>query len=341
MRTPGRETALMMSTEPKKRLKVFEPLERLRPDGFLFRRWHGLIFPPFIDPEIAERMRTSWDTDEDDIFISTHQKVGTHLTKKFVVEILRHLSAYPEGSGIREGDIGHHTVPWPEVLASQHGLEAFHQFLEQTKGRPRVWYMHSPAELLPFRSIHPKSKFIFVLRDPRSVVVSQYYFYRSHPLLGVPNHLKMEDFLPMFLEGGLYFGDYHHHTLEWMNGCRGRIAKEQLLVLRYEDLVERKEACVERLSTHIMPGRSLTASQRKFIADSTDFETMKQGIIEKPGSFHFNPQTFFRAGQTEGWREHLDEEQRERIDEKSERIWGAGRLTHPDTSGVQTLTSLF
>lgn len=337
MRITGCQTALSMSTEPKKKLKVFEPLERLRPDGFLFRRWHGLIFPPFIDPDIAEQLRTTWDTDEYDVFISTHQKVGTHLTKKFVVEILRQLGGYPEESGIGAGDIGHGTVPWPEVLASQHGLDAFHQFLDQTKGRPRVWYMHSPWELLPFRSIHPKSRFIFVLRDPRSVVVSQFFFYRSHPLLGVPDSLTMEDFLPMFLKGDMYFGDYHRHTLEWMAGCRGRINRDQMLVMRYEDLVDRKEASVERIAAHILPGVVPTETQRKDIADSTEFETMKQGIIDKPGSFHFNPQTFFRAGQTAGWHSHLDDYQRSLIDEKSERIWGAGHIQYPDMSGVQSL----
>jgi hypothetical protein len=42
--------------------------------------------------------------------------------------------------------------------------------------------MHSSAEPLPFRSILPKSKFIFAFRDPRSAVVSQYFFYKSYPL---------------------------------------------------------------------------------------------------------------------------------------------------------------
>jgi hypothetical protein len=308
-----------MSDQPRKRLTVFEPLERLHPDGFLYRQWHDRIFPPFIDPAIGQALMDGWDTDEYDIFISTHQKVGTHLTKKFVVEILRNLLPYPEVSGIQAGDIGHATVPWPEVLASQHGLEAFYQFLEQTKGRPRVWYMHSPADVLPFRSIHPQSRFIFVLRDPRSVVVSQYFFYKSHPLLGVPDSLTMEEFLPMFLDGGLYFGDYHQHTLDWIAGCHGRIHRDQMLVLRYEDLVDQKVRSVDAIAKHILPGHELSDEKRRTIAASTAFDTMKQGIINNPGSFHFNPETFFRSGKTEGWTSHLNDGQCARINEKSEK----------------------
>jgi hypothetical protein len=334
MRPAGRQTPLMMSDQPRKRLKVFDPLDRLRPDGFLFRHWNGRIFPPFIDPVIGEALVESWDTDEHDIFISTHQKVGTHLTKKFVVEILRNLIPYPEDNGIHAGDIGHDTVPWPEVLASQQGLDAFRAFLRRTKGRPRVWYMHSPADVLPFRSIHPDSRFIFVLRDPRSVAVSQYFFYKSHPLLGVPDSLTMEEFMPMFLDGSLYFGDYHQHTLDWVGGCGGRIARDRQLVLRYEQLVENKELSVDAIASHILPGQSLPDAHRSAIAASTEFGTMKQGIIEKPGSFHFNPETFFRSGQTAGWNTHLNDSQRSRIDEKSERIWGSGCYTHPDLGGA-------
>jgi hypothetical protein len=337
MRPAGRQTALIMSDQPRKRLTVFEPLDRLRPDGFLYRTWHGRIFPPFIDPAIGQALKDGWDTDEHDIFISTHQKVGTHLTKKFVVEILRHLLPYPEDSGIHAGDIGHGTVPWPEVLASQHGLDAFYEFLARTKGRPRVWYMHSPADVLPFRNIHPESRFIFVLRDPRSVAVSQYFFYKSHPLLGVPDSLTMEEFLPMFLDGGLYFGDYHQHTLDWVGGCGDRIARDRLLVLRYEDLVERKELAVDAIAGHVAPDKQLSSADRSAIAASTAFGTMKQGIIEKPGSFHFNPETFFRSGQTEGWKTQLDDNQRARIDEKSERVWGSGRFTHPDLGDALTI----
>ena len=337
MRIAGCKTPLTMSDQPRKRLTVFEPLERLRPDGFLYRRWHDRIFPPFIDPSIGQALMDGWDTDEHDIFISTHQKVGTHLTKKFVVEILRHLLPYPNGNGIQAGDIGHATVPWPEVLASQHGQEAFHQFLEQTRGRPRVWYMHSPADVLPFRNIHPKSRFIFVLRDPRSVAVSQYFFYKSHPLLGVPDSLTMEEFLPMFLDGGLYFGDYHQHTLDWIAGCHGRINRDQMLVMRYEDLVDQKVRSVDAIAKHILPGHEISDENRQRIAASTAFDTMKQGIINNPGSFHFNPETFFRSGKTEGWRSNLNDIECAQINEKSEKVWGIGRITHPDLDRALTI----
>lgn len=316
---------------------MFEPLSRLTDDGFLHRSWRGRAYPPFIDPEVCEALATHWDTGPEDIFISSHQKVGTHLTKKYVVEILRTLAVYPAGHGLTSGDIGHHTVPWPEVTASQEGMAYFMARLARTDGLPRPWYLHWYAEDLILRSIHPRSRFIFVLRDPKGAAVSQYFFYRSHPLLGVPPDLDMDRFLGMFLEGALYFGDYHHHARDWVRGCGGRIRPESLLVLRYEDLVERKAEVADAITAHILPGCRLTDEQRRHIIEATAFGTMKQGIIDQPGSFHFNPETFFRSGTTDDWRRHLLPAQAAAIDAKSERVWGAGRTACPDLSGIHTV----
>jgi hypothetical protein len=326
-----------MGHEKSPRLKVFEPLERLTEDGFLHRKWQGRVYPPFIHPDVCQALTERWDTGPEDIFISSHQKVGTHLTKKFVVEILRTLIDYPRWNGLSTGDIGHGTVAWPEVTASQHGMGYFMSRLARTDGLPRPWYLHWHPEPLILRNLHPGSKFIYVLRDPKGAAVSQYFFYRSHPLLGVPQDLSMERFLGMFLEGSLYFGDYHRHVLEWMRGCGQRIAPENLLVVRYEDLVERKPEAADAIAAHILPGSRLTDEQRARITTATEFGTMKKGIIERPGSFHFNPETFFRSGTTDDWMRHLDPAQAAAIDAKSEKIWGTGRTSCPDLTGIQTI----
>ena len=140
----------------------------------------------------------------------------------------------------------------------------------------------------------------------------------------------MEEFLQLFLDGSLYIGDYHQHTLDWLGGCGGRIARDRLLVLRYEQLVESKELSVDAIASHILPGQSLPDAHRSAIAASTEFGTMKQGIIEKPGSFHFNPETFFRSGQTAGWKTHLNDRPPLRHDENRERTRGCGGYAKQD-----------
>ncbi|MFZ9943516.1 MAG: sulfotransferase domain-containing protein [Bacteroidia bacterium] len=315
----------MSEQPPKSKFKVLEPVERLIPDGLIYKKWQGRIYPPFIDPKWVEWLMNSWDTEANDVVICTHQKVGTHLTKKFVVEILRKLIDYPSDNPMSTGDIGHSTVPWPEVMVSQHGVEDFEAFRNKTVGLPRVWYTHCEDDDLPIRNIHPETRFIMVFRDPRGAAVSQYFFYKSHPLLQMPQDITIDEFVKMFLDGNLYFGDYHKHVLKWSQRCNGRISANRLLMLRYEDLVERKYLVTKLLSEFLVPDKKLTPDQMGMIVSSTEFDTMKKGIIENPGSFHFNPNTFFRSGTINDWETKLSPESIEAINAKSMEIWGDDR----------------
>ncbi|MFM1745726.1 MAG: hypothetical protein RLZZ630_1663 [Bacteroidota bacterium] len=303
------------------RFKVIGQPDSILENGMLCHHHEGRILPPFIDPDSIRQLQEGWDTDENDIIICTHQKVGTHLTKKFVVEILRRAFSYNEEHGMATGDIGHGTVPWPEVMVAQHGIDDFDQFRERTKGEPRVWYTHCEPEDLPFRSIHPGTKFIFVYRDPKGAAVSQYFFYKSHPLLQFPQDMGIDTFVDHFLEGGLYFGDYHRHTAEWIANCGGRIRPESLLVLRYEDLVEKKIDSARTINRFISPEVILDENALNEVAESTAFDTMKESITKNPGTFHFNPNTFFRAGKTNDWEEKLSAESIEKIDAKTAEYW--------------------
>jgi hypothetical protein len=310
-------------------LKSFGEIRYMNSRGFIHQVWNGKVYPPFYDQVAIAAMKTSWETDEHDIIICTHQKVGTHLTKKFVVEILRNGIHYPSNHGIANGDIGHGTIPWPEVIVSQHGITHFNEFLERTHGFPRLWYLHCHWEDFPFKSLHPQTKFIFVLRDPRGAFESQFHFYKSHPMLGVDPDLTQEEFLDMFLEGNMYFGDYHQHTLEWLSGCNGKIAPENLLVVRYEDLVEEKLKTANRIADFVLPENNLSTETMREIITATEFSKMKHEMTHNPQSFHFNPQTFFRQGKSYGWMEKLAPEIISKIDYKSSKIWGQGNLSHP------------
>ena len=306
--------------------------------GYLHHRHAGTMLPPFIAPEAVDALQNTWDTDEHDLFVCTHQKVGTHLTKKFVVEVLRALGDYPEDNPLASGDIGHHSVPWPEVMVSQEGYARFEQFCRATKGRERLWYVHSSVEDLPVRRVHKGSKFVVVLRDPRGAAVSQYFFYKRHPLLQVPEDLDLSTFIERFVSGDLFCGDNQKHVQGWLRRGVARIAPDQVLVLRYEDLVERKVESVEALVSFLRPGVRLSPERCAKIAASTEFQTMKRSITRRPGSFHFDPSTFFRAGTTRDWEQHLDSKQVARIDAKTRRVWGDDP-TCPDLSGLRTLDS--
>ncbi|MFM7725399.1 MAG: sulfotransferase domain-containing protein [Flavobacteriales bacterium] len=323
------------------RFHIIEPAEPLNAFGFLHKHWEGRNYPPLIDPACIQQLQQTWDTDEHDIFVCSHQKVGTHLLEKYIVETLLSSIQLPSHHPMANGDIGHAAVPWPEVMVSQWGMDDFHEFLGVTKGQPRVWYMHCSADDLPFRSIHPKTKFAFVFRDPRGAAVSQFYFYKNHPLLGVKPELDMDTFVDMFVDGNLYFCDYHKQTLGWLSRCYGRIAYDQIMAFRFEELVMNKYDCAKALAAFLLPGMEVSHEQLMHIAAATEFDTMKKEITDNPRSFHFNPNTFFRSGKTDDWKEKLSVQAIEKIDTKTVLCWPGGTPSHPIMNDIMrpTLTA--
>ena len=248
-----------------------------------------------------------------DIFICTHQKVGTHLTKKFVVELMRAFSFHPPGHGIAMGDIGHGTVSWPEVSISQYGKKAFQEKLRNDRDVPRLWYTHCSLDDFPFQLKNNTSKIIHVFRDPRGAAVSQYHFYRYHPMLEVSADLGLDDFIDLFLEGKLYFGDYFLHTRQLIEKGSDRLGPKNVISLKYEDLVDHKLQSAWRISNFLFPNHYLSDEIANLVVQATEFDTMKKEIKKNPQTFHFNPDKFFREGKSLGWKDSLTAEQQKRI----------------------------
>ena len=310
-------------------LPVVPAVAKCPVDGFLHTRYEGRMIPAFIAPDAIDALRNSWDTTADDIIICTHQKVGTHLTKKFVMEILRTAGVLNDAHPGAQGDIGKSAVPWPEVMVSQKGMSAFQDFLDSTAGQPRVFYTHGNIDELPVRFLHPETKIVMTYRDPKGAAVSQYHFYKNHPTLGVSEDMSMASFVKHFVEGDLYFGDYHAHVAGYFQPEAHGVRKEQVCVMRFEDLVEDKMQAVRQLAGFLVPTTILSEEQVFQVAASTEFNTMKQGIIKNPGSFHFNPNKFFRSGKTDDWKEQMSASCIDAINAKTEAQWGA-----PDAPGT-------
>lgn len=297
---------------PTAALRTFEPAPPAHREGFLHHRWNGTCYPPFIDPAATAQLCRGWDTEAHDVLIVSHQKAGTHLAKRFLVELIRSGLNLSVDHPLVDGDIGHAAVPWPEVLRSQAGYAGWHRFLARTASAVRLWYSHCTLEDLPCRRIHPETRFVLVIREPRAVAVSQFHFWRRHPLLGVDPTLSLERFSELFAAGDLYFGAYGKHVLGWLRSA-SRIDPARLCVLRYEDMVRHKRATVARLQAFLFPGVELPAARVEAIAAATEFQVMKQELTARPRSFHFDPTVYFRAGTCDDWRQHLSASAAERV----------------------------
>ena len=306
---------------PGKSMRIFEPASHALPEGFLHHRWNGRCYPPFVDKRATDHLTQTWNTQANDVFISTHFRAGSYLIKKFLVEIVRSTITLASGNPLSTGDIGQQAIPWPEVKLSQESPANWQQFIASTTNSPRFWYLHCGIEDLPFRQIHSNTKFVVSIRDPRAVVVSQYFFFLHHPLLEIDPNLTLERFTQIFVENDIYFGNYFEHVRNWLKPSN-QLNSSQVCIVRYEDLVVHKLASLKKLHDFTLPNTEIDSTKLQSIVDSTDFEAMKRSISSNPGSFPFNPKMYFRSGTIDNWRKHLSPASESLIIDAAHRHWG-------------------
>ena len=305
---------------PGKSLHIFEPVTHAHPEGFLHHRWHGHCYPPFIDKRATDHLNKTWHTNSNDIFIVSHLRAGNYLAKKYLVELIREHIDLPPGNPMATGDIGQEAVPWPELMLSQESPASWQQFVASTVGSPRLWYLHCRSDDLPCRQIHPETKFVVAIRDPRAVLVSQYFFWIRHPLFELDPNLTLERFTEIFVQGDIYFGNYFQHVRNWINSSE-RISSSQICVLRYEDMVGRKLEIISKLQSFLFDNGKISQIKANSIASLTSFEAMKESLSCNPGSFPFNSMTYFRSGRIDNWRKHLSPHSERMVIEAARLYW--------------------
>ena len=146
----------------------------------------------------------------DDTFLVSFPKSG-NTWARFLIANLRFPEHHPNFGNIDE------LIPAP--------LATTHRKLNRVP-RPRIIKSHDCFD--------PRfKKVIYIVRDPRDVVLSQYHFHRKREL--VQDASSIEAFTQRFLAGETAeYGSWGDHVTTWLGTSRNKPA---FLLIRYEDLV--------------------------------------------------------------------------------------------------------
>ena len=217
----------------------------------------------------------------DDTFLVSYPKSGNTWVR-FLLANLIHPNETVGFANINQ------LLPAPGVLSKR--------FLK-TLPRPRILKSHEPFDVR-FRKV------IYLVRDPRDVAVSEYYFDRKKRYIAP--EMTLEQFIKPFLAGETSsYGSWWEHAASWIGPRYGNPA---FLLVRYEDLLtdpigktakiaeflgikadeERLRAAVERSSADRM--RKLEQQ------DADKWTGTKNTRKEIP---------FVRAAKSGGWKESL------------------------------------
>ncbi|XP_077455606.1 sulfotransferase family 2, cytosolic sulfotransferase 3 isoform X2 [Stigmatopora argus] len=189
-------------------------------------------------------------------------------------------------------------VPW---LEENRLKEVVHQL-----SSPRALVTHFPFQLMPQSFFSSKAKVIYVMRNPKDVIVSSYYFHQMAAFLEDPG--TWEEFIDKFLEGRVMFGKWTDHVKSWKHTDLG----DRIMHITYEQMIQDLPAALRLIANFL--GKKLSEEVIKKIADHCSFKSMKVNIMS---NFSLVPKMymdadksqFLRKGIVGDWKKHFSSEQ--------------------------------
>lgn len=169
---------------------------------------------------------------------------------------------------------------------------------------------HLPFHLFPKSFFSSKAKVIYVIRNPRDVLVSGFYFWNAY--LHTQKAESLEQYLHWFLQGLVPWGSWFEHVRGWMS-LRGR---ENFLVLSYEELQKDIRGSIQKICQFL--GKSLDLKSLDLVVKYSSFQSMKENKMSNYSLLHhtyLDPNTLItRKGVSGDWKNHFTVAQAEVFD---------------------------
>jgi hypothetical protein len=145
------------------------------------------------------------------------------------------------------------------------------------------------------------------------VLLSYFHFYRAY--LGFEGTL--DDFHRRFVEGRVQYGSWFDHVAGW----RERASDPDVLIVRYEDLLDDRKAGIERIVDFLGWERDEGSVDRAVIESSFDAMKQREAVFDHATALLLErgvkPRSFLRAGQSGRGADALTEAQVREIRERS------------------------
>jgi hypothetical protein len=176
-----------------------------------------------------------------DVFVMTMPKSGTNWTMQIAHQLIWH----------GKGDFGHvhDVVPWPDTVVMPGFMQKYAIPIDQATGwaqapeRKRVVKTHFHWELLPESS---DAKYIAVIRDPKDVFVSSYFFIRDS-IYG-PAMWSVDTWYRAYVSGVNFMG------LSWPEATASywrQRHRPNVLVLSFKTMKRDLEGTVRRIASFL------------------------------------------------------------------------------------------
>ncbi|XP_015353765.1 sulfotransferase 6B1-like [Marmota marmota marmota] len=216
----------------------------------VLHKFKGILFSTASSRELLDSL-DSFDAREDDVFLVSYPKSGTH----WVAEVIENIpnAKITITSPIELGDIS----KFDEL---------------KTYSKRRVIPTHLSYDMLPVDIKQKQCKVIYIIRNPKDTAVSLFHYYRDNPNL--PYIETWAAFLELFLRGDVVYGSWFDHVLSWEEH-----KNDNVLIIFYEEMKKDFFKSLKKITTFL--GTHVNDSEINNIAWKTSFSEMKNNTVKE------------------------------------------------------------
>jgi hypothetical protein len=252
------------------------------------------------DPDTLAEIARRYDPRPTDVHIVTYPKAGTSWIQE-VVWLVNHNADIATSNAVPSSQ----RTTYIELRTSK--MDKLSQLSMRPDESSRHIKWHHCRQLLPEKVVDD-GKIIYLMRNPKDLVVSWYHFQRMNTLYGFVG--DFDAFFELFLRGDVAYGSYWHNVLSWWK-LRQRA---NVLFLTYEEMHADLPAVVRRVAAFL--GKEMTPVQVAAIAEHCRFDQMRRNPTTNAAQMPkvVGEADFMRKGQVGDWRNYLSEEQNRRME---------------------------
>ncbi|MEM7132389.1 MAG: sulfotransferase domain-containing protein [Chloroflexota bacterium] len=261
--------------------------------------------------KIKRRSFQGYTPTEHDVFVCTFSKSGTYWMMQVVTQIA--------GKGQAEFEHIHDIVPWPENPQPQLVPLSVPTWKESPT-QMRAVKTHVEAEFVPYSEA---AKYVVVMRDPKDVLVSSFFF--SDSIMPGLSSIGIGAWVDLFNKGEVPYGLWAEHIASfwpWRD-------RQNVLVLTFGEMKKDLAQVIQKVAELMQV--ELSDDEMALVLEKSSFQYMKanEDKFEPPTPMVNDKVELLRTGKKGEAAHHLTAEQLTSVDQAMKEHLDALRSDFP------------